>query len=265
MKHINPVADFEGNIMGTVPVFQNISQEKGQDQMNNEYVNLVSHELKAPLAAIQQLLDVIIEGMAGEVTTKQAHLLTRARTRSDELIKLINELLNIGRIESGSIVCQQVALDLAPLITDVVEFVRPQAEAKRQSLLVDIPNELPPILGDPRNIDELFINLINNAIKYTPEGGNIHLKVMVINDFVQICVKDSGIGIHQDDLPRIFEKFYRVRNEKTKNISGTGLGLAIVKGIVDAHHGTIKVRSEINKGTVFEILIPLLNKDRDLH
>ena len=256
-----PVRDGEGNILGAVTVLQDVTAMKLMDEMKNEFVTMVSHELKAPLAAIQQQISVLLEGMAGGINERQQHFLQRAQTRAQGLIDLINELLDISRIEAGRIVSEQGPLDLAPLLKHVVDFVSAQAEHKGQQLRLESPDSLPYISADPRNMDEVFINVINNAIKYTPENGRIDVKAELVGDHVRITVTDTGYGIPKEDIPKIFDKFYRVKNEKTRSISGTGLGLPIVKGIVEAHLGTIKVESQLGQGTTFSILLPILTND----
>ncbi|MFH1137516.1 MAG: ATP-binding protein [Pseudomonadota bacterium] len=256
-----PVRDAGNSILGAVTVLQDVTAQKRMDRMKSEFVTMVSHELKAPLAAIQQQLEVLLGGMAGPVNEKQTHFLSRAQTRADGLIRLINELLDLSRIEAGRIVSQQEPLDLAPVIRHVIEFVRPQVEAKGQVIDSSFPETLPLVSADPRNMDEVFINLINNAIKYSPEGGRIEVGADVAGDHLRIRISDTGFGIPKDDLPRIFDKFYRVKNDRTKTITGTGLGLPIAKGIVEAHLGEIKVESQVGQGTTFTIFLPLLKSE----
>ncbi|MEW5721885.1 MAG: response regulator [Thermodesulfobacteriota bacterium] len=230
-----PVRDSENHVMGAVTVLQDVTHMKEMDKMKNEFVAMVSHELKAPLAAIQQQITILLDGIAGEINERQAHFLARAQSRAQGLIDLINELLDLSRIEAGKIVSRQEPLDLIPIIRRVIDFLSTQAENKRQVIEVNLPESLPEISADPGNMDEVFMNVINNAIKYTPDGGRIKVSAEVAGDWVRIQVADTGYGIPKSDIPRIFDKFYRVKSDKTKSISGTGLGLPIVKGIVEAH------------------------------
>lgn len=253
-----PVRDAEGAIIGVVTVLQDISHLKELDKMKSEFVTMVSHELKAPLAAIQQQIDVLLAGIAGDINDKQDYYLSRAKSRTKGLINLINELLDLSKIESGCMIFKQEPLDLAPLIRLTVDFLKPQAESRRQTLLCNIPESLPNISADPQNMDEVFINLINNAIKYTPEGGTIKIVSEVAGDYVKITISDTGYGIRKEDLARIFDKFFRVKTDATRSIAGTGLGLPIVKGIVEAHLGTITVSSLVGQGSSFVIQLPIL-------
>ena len=254
-----PVLDSEEHVLGSVTVMQDVTHLKEMDRMKSEFVAMVSHELKAPLAAIQQQLDVLLAGMAGEVNEKQAHFLSRAQVRAQGLLDLINQLLDLSHIEAGQVTTEQEPTDPAPLVRQVVEFVRTQAEAKKINIRTDLPGSLPLISADPGKIDEVFMNLLSNAIKYTPEGGRIGVEAFVAGGFVHFRVSDTGYGIPKEDVPRIFDKFYRVKSDKTRSISGTGLGLPIVKGIVEAHLGHIKVDSQVGRGTTFEVMLPVLN------
>ena len=254
-----PVRDSESSILGSVTVLADITHMKEMDRMKSEFVAMVSHELKAPLAAIQQQIDVLLAGIAGPINEKQTHFLSRAQTRAQGLIDLINQLLDLSRIEAGQDISRQEPLDLAPVIRKAVEFLQAQAEAKKQQLILTVPESLPRISADPRSMDEVVVNLVNNAIKYTPDEGRIEIQADICGNYVRIRVSDTGYGIPKDDLHRIFQKFFRVRSEKNRSISGTGLGLPIVKGIIEAHLGTIKVESELGQGTTFEILLPQLD------
>lgn len=256
-----PVRDSDGNLLGTVTVLQDVTQLKAIDRMKSEFVTMVSHELKAPLAAIWQQLDVLLEGMAGTINDKQTHILARAQDRARGLIDLINELLDLSRIEAGWVVSEQTPLDLAPLLRHTIDFVTPQSQAKDQTIEVHIPESLPQVSADPRNMDEIFLNLINNAIKYTQEGGRIEITAQPVLDHVEITIADTGYGIPKDDLPRVFDKFYRVQSDHTRSIAGTGLGLSIVKALVEAHLGSIKVASQVGQGTTFTVRFPLLKPD----
>ncbi len=256
-----PVRDPEGSMLGTVTVLQDITQLKELDRAKSEFVAMVSHELKAPLAAIQQQVEVILEGMAGPLTEKQTHFLNRALDRSRNLIALINQLLDLSRIEAGLIMSEQQPVDLAPLLRHVVDFIFPQAEAKGLTLTTAIPASLPEISADPPRIDEVFLNILSNSIKYTPSGGRIEVAADATIDHVRVRVTDTGYGIAKDDIPKVFDKFFRVRNERNRAISGTGLGMPIVKGIVEAHLGSIKLASEVGKGTTVTVELPLLKPE----
>jgi len=257
-----PVRSPEGGLLGTVTVLQDITQLKEIDRMKSELVAMVSHELRAPLAVIRQQVDVLLEGLAGPINLKQAHILQRAQYRVQGLLDLINQLLDLSRIEAGRGISRQEPLDLAPVLRRVVELLAPQAQAKSQQVTTQIPASLSAVSADPQNMDEVFVNVIENAVKFTPEGGRIRVSAAMAGDYVRIEVADTGYGIPKEDLPRIFDRFFRVKSDKTRTISGTGLGLPIVKGLVEAHLGRIKVDSQVGQGTTFTIELPVLKTDR---
>ena len=194
--------------------------------------------------------------MAGDVTAKQEQLLARAKEKTQGLLTLINDLLDLSKIEAGMMVQYKEPLSLQEVIQRVVELMRAEAEAKKIELQFSAPSGIPFIQADRNSMEGIFTNLISNAIKYTPEGGKVSVIVSEEGDFVKTVVSDTGIGIKTEDLPRIFDKFYRVKTTETRQIVGTGLGLSIVKSIVDAHLGSISVESEVGKGTTFTVLLP---------
>lgn len=254
--HAAPVRTEQGDILGCVTVLQDITTLKELDQMKSDFVAMVSHELRSPLSAIVQQLGVIQGGLAGDVTKKQEQLLGRAKERTHGLLNLIDNLLDISKIEAGRIVQQMEPLQLAEILEKVVDFSSPQAEEKGIAISLQISAPLPLIHADRQNMEEVFNNLIQNAITYTPSGGKVEISSGIRGEYVEIKVADTGIGITAEDLPKIWDRFFRVKNEKTRQIVGTGLGLPIVKGIVEAHLGSIDVESQPDVGTTFIVLIP---------
>jgi signal transduction histidine kinase len=217
---------------------------------------MVAHELRAPLAAVEQQLTVILNKMAGEVTTKQEQLLSRAKERTKGLLTLIKDLLDLSKIEAGMMVQYKEPLSLQDVVQKVVDLMKAEAEAKRLDLQFTFPSGLAMINADRTSMEGILTNLISNAIKYTPEGGTVWVTLNEDGGFIKATVSDTGIGIKKEDLPRIFDKFYRVKTAETRQIVGTGLGLSIVKSIVDAHLGSISVESEEGGGTIFTVLLP---------
>ncbi len=254
--HTAPVRDDRGETMGSVTVLQDISHLKELDKMKSEFIAMVAHELRAPIAAVEQMLTVILNKMAGEVTQKQEQLLSRAKERTKGLLTLIKDLLDLSKIEAGKMVQYKEPLSLQEVIQKVVDLMRAEADAKKLDLQFSTSPEIPLIQADRNSMEGIFTNLISNAIKYTPEGGKIWVTLNKEDGFVKASVSDTGIGIKKEDLPRIFDKFYRVKTVETRQIVGTGLGLSIVKSIVDAHLGSISVESEEGGGTTFTVLLP---------
>ena len=254
--HTAPVRNDLGETLGSVTVLQDISHLKELDKMKSEFIAMVAHELRAPLAAVEQQLTVILNKMAGEVTAKQEQLLSRAKERTKGLLTLIKDLLDISKIEAGMMVQYKEPLSLQEVAQKVVDLMRTEAEAKKLELQFSSPSKLPLIGADRNSMEGIFTNLISNAIKYTPEAGKIWVTLSEEGGFVKATVSDTGIGIKKEDLPRIFDRFYRVKTAETRQIVGTGLGLSIVKSIVDAHLGSISVESEEGGGTTFTVLLP---------
>lgn len=254
--HTAPVRNDVGETIGSVTVLQDISHLKELDKMKSEFIAMVTHELRAPIAAVEQQLTVILNKMAGEVTEKQEQLLNRAKERTKGLLNLIKDLLDLSKIEAGKMVQYKELLALQEVVQKVVDLMRAEAEAKKLDLQFPDPSELPLISADRNSMEGIFTNLISNAIKYTPEGGKVWVTLGEEGGFVKATVSDTGIGLKKEDLSRIFDKFYRVKTKETRQIVGTGLGLSIVKSIVDAHLGTISVESEEGGGTTFTILFP---------
>jgi signal transduction histidine kinase len=205
---------------------------------------------------------VILDGLAGDLTDKQREMLGRAHDKMQGLLDLINDLLDLAKIESGHRHLEQVPLDVGEVINEVAEFLRVKAEEQNISLEVSLPSELPQVLADRRGMEEVFTNLLTNAIKYSPDGGTVRVAALSHVDYVEAAVSDQGIGIEEDEIPKIFDKFYRVKHPKTRQVLGTGLGLAIVKNIIEAHRGSISVESKLGRGTTFKVLLPAATEVR---
>jgi len=244
-------------ISGTVTVFEDITVFKQLDQMKTDFVNMVAHELRSPLVAIKQQNNVLLEGLCGPLEEKQHEFVSRGSNKIDALLELINDLLDVAKIEAGKFARRRVPTDIGRIIEETVALMDARAKEKGIDLSFSL-KDLKPVQADPKNIEEIFNNLISNAINYSPEGGQVTVTAQGLGEYIEIKVKDTGVGISPEELPKIFDKFYRVKHPKTRKVTGTGLGLAIVKGIVDAHQGTIDVESVVDKGTVFKILLPMI-------
>jgi signal transduction histidine kinase len=197
-----------------------------------------------------------LDGLAGELGEKQVDILGRMSAKVGGLVELTNKLLDLSRIEAGLIAQNRHEVQLMDILEELTIFFLPRAKDKKISLVLK-KTELPVVNADPKNMEEVFGNLIANALMYTPEGGEVTASGGVKGDFVVINVTDNGYGIAPDEIPRIFERFYRVKTEKTRNIIGTGLGLPIVKSILEAHNGTINVKSKEGVGSTFYVRLPL--------
>jgi len=244
--------------LGTVTVVHDITALKKMDKIKSDFVSMVAHEIKSPMNSVLALVKVIQDKLAGDVTDKQQEILGRVSEKIKGLSDLAADLLDLSRIESGLITLEKEKLQLTALLTEQVAFHQTRAQGKNIRLNLESLPELPPILANKRAIEEVFANLLTNAIKYTPEAGKVSVSAFAEKDYVHIVVKDTGFGISRENLGKIFERFYRIKDDKTRMISGTGLGLAIVKSIVEAHNGRIEAESEPDRGSAFHVFLPIM-------
>jgi two-component system, OmpR family, phosphate regulon sensor histidine kinase PhoR len=252
-----PVLGERKECLGAVLNVVNITAMKLLDQLKSEFVAKVSHELRSPLSTIHEQLALVIKDMVGEESAQDQHILDRAREKTKGLITLIGDLLDLSRIEEGIICHESQVVRLGELLENIVDFLRAQAEKKNQFLTIELPKDpLPELFADPIALESIFGNLITNAINYTQEGGKIEVEVDMAGINVRVKIKDNGFGIEDKYLDKIFERFYRVKDEKTRYITGTGLGLPIVKGLIDSIGALIDVESVPGKGTEFTVLLP---------
>jgi len=254
--NLSSVIDAQGERLGTVTVLRDVTEFKELDKAKNDFISMVSHELRSPLTSIRGFLLTILRGLYGEVNERQKEPLMIIEQQSNRLLNLINDLLEITRSEMKLSEQRMEPTQLAEVLLSCVAGARGQADEKNIRLITNIPADLPLIDADKENMEKVFNNLLSNAIKYTPAGGTVKVSACDFGTHLQISVADTGIGIAPEALPHIFERFYRVKDEKTREILGTGLGLTIVKNIVDAHMGTIHVESEVGKGSTFTVLLP---------
>ncbi len=239
--------------VGRVLVMQDITPLKKLDEMKSDFVTTFVHDLRSPLTSIRGFVDLL--PMVGKLNDRQCDSIARIQRNVANITALIDDLLDIGLIEA-SIGLEMDICHLDLIVTEVVDHSRRRAEAKEQHLQLISPASLPPVLGNPLRLSQAVRNLLDNAIKYTPPGGRITVQIGEEGDQIIVQVKDTGIGIPVADKPYIFDKFYRVRSEETKDIEGTGLGLYIVKSIVDKHNGRVWVESKAGEGSTFTFILP---------
>ena len=257
MANIAPVRDEEGKILGAVTVLRDITALKEINKIKSQFVSMVAHELRAPIAAIKGWLEVVLSGEAGGDAEQIEKWLKRAMDRSDSLLALVNDLLVINRMEAGKIAQKMEKIKINDILSKIIDFFKPEAEKQKVTIKAVLPQDLPSIQADVRDMEKLFTNLIGNAIKYNREKGSVTIEGKVEGSVVRYDVKDTGIGISPEHLSRIFDDFYRAEDERIKNIPGTGLGLTIAQKIVRSHFGRIEVASEPEKGSVFSVFLPL--------
>ncbi|MDR3567376.1 MAG: response regulator [Syntrophobacteraceae bacterium] len=252
-----PFRDRAGRNLGAITVLHDITAQKKMEHIKSDFVSMVSHEVRSPLNSVLAQLHVITDGLAGEVTPKQMEILGRASEKIKSLLSLSTELLDLARVESGLATIEKERVNPAEILEDQAAFHEPAAREKQITLeLLPLP-ELPPLFVNRRNFEEVLSNLIINAIKYTPPGGKVVVSAATEDKFLKITVCDNGFGIAAEEQDRVFAPFYRIKNEKTRYTIGTGLGLAIVKSIIEAHGGFIRLQSEADRGSVFDVYFPL--------
>ncbi|GAB6100568.1 HAMP domain-containing sensor histidine kinase [Halanaerocella petrolearia] len=240
----------ESQATGVVASLRDITDIRKLEQMRKEFVSNVSHELKTPLTSIKGYVETLLESDL-DIETYNSFLKIIG-DETERLEHLINDILDLSKIEAGNNLIEE-EIDLVTVINDIIPVLEPKAQQKEVELQLDLPFELPKIQGNQDQLSRLMINLVDNAIKYTPSGGKVEIRGYSENDEIVIEVEDNGIGIPKEDISRIFERFYRVNKARSRKLGGTGLGLSIVKHIVDQHGGEINVESELEQGTKFTV------------
>ncbi|WML47317.1 ATP-binding protein [Neobacillus sp. PS3-34] len=247
-----PIIGSDNVWKGVLLVFHDITELKNLEQMRKDFVANVSHELKTPVTSIKGFSETLLEGAMDDRSTLEAFLSIILK-ESDRLQSLIQDLLELSKIEQNGFILSVQEFDLLSTIEEVLTMLRGKAEAKSIHLDFECSKDSILIEGDAYRLKQVLINLITNAISYTPANGTVKITVQKKGDKIRIQVKDTGIGIEKKEIPRIFERFYRVDRARSRNSGGTGLGLAIVKHLVEAHHGKISVKSEVGSGSEFII------------
>ena len=265
-KHLlarcRPVIGEKGECLGAVVNLMDITTMKTLDLLKSEFVAKVSHELRSPLSTIHEQLSTVLDSISKRADEEDQYMLSRAKEKTFGLINTIGDLLDLSRIEAGTRIEEQKPVKVDETLRNIVEFLNDRARAKEQTLDLELPGDgLPEITADPASLESVFGNLISNAINYTREGGYIKVTAETAGNNIRVKVEDNGIGIEAKYIDKIFERFYRVKNDKTRFLTGTGLGLPIVKGIVDSMNGYIDVQSEDNKGSTFTVFLPIRQTD----
>ena len=253
-QRTTPMRDADNRLVGAVMLLEDITHLREIDRLKSEFIATASHELRTPLTSLEMGVHLLLEGSAGELSAKQHELLAMCRDDTLRLDKLVKDLLELSRIESGEGVPQLAPVPARELVIDAVEPLRRRIDAKGLALRVDIPEGLPRIAADRGKVERVITNLVTNAIRATDAGGEIDITAARRTGFVAISVRDTGRGIPHDYLARVFEPFVQVPNASA---GGAGLGLSISRRIVQAHGGQITVRSEPGQGTTFTFTLPV--------
>jgi len=233
---------------------QRLRREKKEAE--RKFVTLVSHQLKGPLVAVKQYLDVLLHSFRSELSERGIEWITRSQMRLGEMLTIIHDWLALARIDRGSICEREASCDLAKIAADIVRDVQYSPDPAKPAFRLELPGGLPPVRGDGVSLSMLVSNLVGNAVKYNRGGGSVRVRVSFADNFLTLEVADTGIGIPEEALPRLFQEFYRVKTAETADIPGTGLGLVICKRIVSELGGEIRVESTLGEGTRFTVRLP---------
>jgi two-component system, OmpR family, phosphate regulon sensor histidine kinase PhoR len=247
-----PIIGTDNVWKGVLLVFHDITELKKLEQMRKDFVANVSHELKTPITSIKGFSETLLDGAMNDKEALKIFLRIILK-ESDRLQSLIQDLLELSKIEQQGFKLNIQEFDLMLILREIKTMLGQKAEEKNIKLCLIEENEKAIIQGDLQRLKQVFINLIGNAISYTPVDGNVTVTVEEISKKILVKVSDTGIGIEKEEIPRIFERFYRIDRDRSRNSGGTGLGLAIVKHLIEAHHGTIEVTSEVGHGSEFTI------------
>ncbi|HLY67256.1 MAG TPA: ATP-binding protein, partial [Chloroflexota bacterium] len=251
-----PIIGEDGRTTGYVTLLQDASEEAELDRLKSEFVGIVSHELRTPLTSIKGSVDLLLDAGTGDLNPTQRRFLSTIRRSSDRLINLVNDLLDLSRLEAGRVQLDSHPVDAQHLVEDAVSNLGNLFAAKKQRVQVSCQPGLPPILADRQRMEQVLVNLLGNAIKYTPEGGEVCVAARRDDGFVEIAVSDTGPGLTPSDQQRVFDKFYRAGETLTQQQAGSGLGLTIARSLVELHGGTLTVESELGQGATFRTRMP---------
>jgi signal transduction histidine kinase len=226
------------------------------DRMKDDFIASVSHELRTPLTSINGYLEVVLDGDAGELTEEQERYLNIVRRNGDRLLRLVRDLLFVAELDGSRVTLERAHVDLAALARRCLEAARPAAEQRDLELTLE-SEELVPLEGDPGRLSQVIDSLLSNALKFTPPGGRVEVRLTAESEAVCVEISDTGMGVKSADQEHLIERFFRSSEATTKAIQGTGLGLSIVAALVEAHGGSIDVESEIGVGTTFRVVLPM--------
>lgn len=250
------VLDESHEVRNVIAVLRDITSRKEVEEMKSNFLSVVSHELKTPLHSIKGFVDIILMGKTGKINDTQKDFLTIVKSQTTNLQNQINDLLEFSRLEAGQVRLRIDSVDLVDVAATVVEKLKPQADDGQIALRNGLAEDFAAIAADRGRIEQVLTNLVDNAIKFTKSGGQVAIEGQDLGESVQLCVRDNGIGIPAEQLPRVFDRFYQVDGTATRAYRGTGLGLTICKHIVEQHHGKMWVESVEGEGSCFFFTLP---------
>lgn len=249
----SPVPHPDGTLAGVVVIIRDITEMKKVEFVKSQFISMVAHELKAPIAAVIGFIKLIMDDSIQVSYEQQQSYLSRSYVRLQGLLTMVNDLLDISRMDVKHKVRELVDVNILEVIKTLIEFFEFELKKKNITLELNHPDEIPLIKFDINEVNKLFTNLISNAIKYNRDSGIVKIDVSIHGNYIVTRISDTGIGMKEEEKKKLFQEFYRAKNEQTRNIGGTGLGLSIVKRIVDSYAGKVEVESEYNVGTAFTV------------
>ncbi|MCH7982940.1 MAG: CHASE domain-containing protein [Chloroflexi bacterium] len=255
-----PATSATSEYLGRLWVFRDVTNERTADRSKSEFISMVSHELRTPLTSLTGFIELVLDGAGGEVNPAMERLLKKAHANGIRLSRLVADILDISRLESGNLALEMSEVSLQGLVPELVEAMAPQFEDMRLDVTVNISSKLRAVWADRERCAQVFSNLLTNALRYTPEGGAIDVSAKQVGDQVEICVRDTGIGIRPENQARVFDKFVRLSRDGRRPPGSTGLGLAITKTLVELQGGSIRLESEYGKGSAFTISLPVAER-----
>ncbi|MDQ6673033.1 MAG: PAS domain-containing sensor histidine kinase [Chloroflexota bacterium] len=258
-----PVRGESGQILGTVTVLRDATRDQELDRLKSEFLTVVSHELQTPLTAIKGALELVMDDDTGQLSRVQRRFLETIDRNSVRLVGLVGDLLDLSRLEAGRVELDPQPLDTPTLVRGALAAVSNLFEARGTHLLLDVPESVPPILGDRRRVEQILTNLLANAAKYTPAGGVVEVAASSANGHVALSVADNGPGVPEAERDIVFDKFYRGRHAQQRGDAGSGLGLAIVKSLVDLHGGSVRVEDSVPRGARFVVELPRATEEEE--
>jgi PAS domain S-box-containing protein len=252
----SPVPHPDGSLAGVVTVIRNITEMKKVEYVKSQFVSMVAHELKTPMAAVLGFLNIILDPNLPTTQEQQIDYMSRSKNRLQGLLEMVNDLLDISRMEMKTKSRELKELNIGEIVKGTTDFL--ELELKKRNIKVNAryQENLPLIKADNNEITRLFTNIISNSVKYNKDNGSINIDVSTAGNFIVAKIADTGIGMKPEEKAKLFSEFYRIKNEHTRSIAGTGLGLSIVKRIAESYSGKVEVESEYGKGSTFTVYLP---------
>jgi signal transduction histidine kinase len=241
---------------GTVVLLRDVTEERKLDELRRDFVANVSHELRTPLTILKSYLETLLGGAVQQDRRLTRRFLLVLQRETDRMVRMVNDLLQLSRLDYQQGPGERRSVDLAALLREVTGGMALRLERRGLALRLGLPSTLPSVSGDPEQLKQVLNNLLENAVKFTPRGGRVTVEVVAQEQAVYVKVCDTGMGIPPEDLPRIFERFYRVEKGRSRQHGGTGLGLSIVRQIVESHGGAVWAESQVGQGTCVTFSLP---------